>query len=407
MGNPISVLAFGHIPKFKGGRQQSGLANAMWALATHMGDPEHGVTVTFCATDVYAERTEIDGITVIGWRRMSLLWAILRRPIRFLRLQTRLIRACRKYQEPVVRTSLKAHLLRYAVDQVKPDFVHLHGCQSVIFLDAGIIRPELMVVTIHGIFGAKGPERLARMEAALTLEPLKFMVFVSSELKTSWNANFGEPLAPSTVVLNAYDNLSFYPSDKPPITKGGYKEEYYMVTIGNVSENKGQLRIVDALARLSELGAPYKIRYTMVGQSMPEGLAGHILKRASDAKLAVDHLPYLPPKDLRTLLLNADFMILASENEGFGLVFLESIACGTPIVLPTTLPICREYKLVTSDNAVLLKSHNVEAILAFLRELPKHTFIDVDVAASCSGFTWKAAGRHYRRLLKAEQNACN
>jgi glycosyltransferase involved in cell wall biosynthesis len=365
-----------------------------------MGGGENGATVTFCATDVYVERKEIDGITVLGWTLRSLLWAILRHPLHFLRLQARLTRACRIYSEPVVRTSLKAHLLRSIIVRLQPDYVHLHGCHSVIFLASGIVEAGLTVVTIHGIFGAKGPKRLALMEAALTQERLKLMVFVSSDVKKDWEINFGAPLAPSAVVLNAYDSLSFYAPQTPPQMKGGVKKTYHLMTVGNVSENKGQLRVVDALIQLSALGVPYDIRYTMVGESMPIGFADRILKRASDGGVSVDYHHYLSPKDIRTLLWSADFMILASENEGFGLVFLESIACGTPVVLPRTLPICHEAELISSHNAFLLQSHKVDAILAFLRELPEQRFVDADVAASCSGFTWKTAATQYLELLK-------
>lgn len=399
MQNFISILAFGHIPKFRGGRQQSGLANAMWSLATHMADPNRGIVVKFCATDVYVDQTEIDGIEVIGWTWLAILKSILHRPLRFLQLQTRLTIACLKYGEPVIRTSLKGHLLRSAFDRTRPDFVHLHTCQSVVFLEAGITEVEQTVVTIHGDFGATGPARYARMESALTRMPLRVLSFVTSDIKKSWYAKFGRPLAPVAVVLNAYDSQSFFRCDLPHRLKGGEKKVYHLVSIGNVSKNKGQSRVVEAIVRFSKLGAPYKIRYTMVGQSMPVDFAKSILKTASDTGVSVEHHHYLPPNEIRTLLWAADYMILASENEGFGLVFLESIACGTPVVLSKTLPICREEGIISSHNSVLLESHTVEAILEFLKELPQKIFTDFEVSDNCSNFTWKNAGRQYRNIL--------
>lgn len=405
MLNQLSVLAFGHIPRFRGGRQQSGLANAMWALATHMKSAGEGVDVTFCATDIYTPTTTIDGLPVIGWTRTSLLLTIFKRPLRSLQTLMRVARSCSAHKQPFLRTCMKAFLLQSAVDQIAPSYIHLHGCESVVFLEAGIVEGAKTLLTIHGIFGTAGPPRQSAMEAALTRFPFKLLIFVSRDIASEWQATFGAPQAQIAIVPNSYDSQAFYRCSGEPRVIGGDKDAYRLVSVGSVCDRKGQQRVIDALARFCEVDPPFAIHYTMVGQSIPDSFARIALARAATAGLAVTYEPYLAPNDLRRLLWQSDYMILATSNEGFGLVFLESIASGTPVVLPRNLPICHEPDIISPKNAVLLECASTDAILTFLRELPKHRFVDTEVAASIPGFTWEAAGRRYRKLLRPQSNA--
>ena len=92
-------------------------------------------------------------------------------------------------------------------------------------------------------------------------------------------------------------------------------------------------------------------------------------------------------------------MILPASNEGFGLVFLESIACGVPVVLPKELPICDEPDLISAANAVLLESASADAVFTFLASLPEHSFLDTTVAGSLPDGSWQDVGARYRSLL--------
>lgn len=399
----ISVLAFGHIPKFRGGQQQSGLANAMWAIAAHMHNSEQDVDLVFCATDIYATSITIDDVPVIGWTKMSLIRAILFGPLQSLRLVSRLMRLCRKYQQPALRTSLRALLLQDAINRTAPNYLHLHGCESVVLLQAGIFDCRKTLVTIHGMFGKEGPEPLARLEAALNRLPVKVLAFVSNDIASEWQATFGASEGKIEVIPNAYDSREFYRNKGAPLAKGGDKGTYRLVSVGSVCDRKGQLRVVDAMARFSKTVTDFSVEYTMVGGSLPDTFVDDVLRRAAEANILAHHIPYLAPGGLRALLWQADYMILPTSNEGFGLVFLESIACGTPVVLPKDLPICKEPEIISSANSVLLESSSADAVLAFLQDLPNHRFADADVAISIPEFTWSAVGQRYRNLLLSDQ----
>ncbi|MDX1747212.1 MAG: glycosyltransferase, partial [Halobacteriales archaeon] len=48
----------------------------------------------------------------------------------------------------------------------------------------------------------------------------------------------------------------------------------------------------------------------------------------------IEFLGYVPEEDLPGLYSSADITLFPPTYEGFGLVFLESMACGTPVVAP-------------------------------------------------------------------------
>ena len=56
---------------------------------------------------------------------------------------------------------------------------------------------------------------------------------------------------------------------------------------------------------------------------------------------AVRVLPFVSPEVLAAVYRRAAMTLLPSESEGFGLPVLESLACGTPVVL-SDIPVLRE-----------------------------------------------------------------
>lgn len=394
------LLAFGHLPKFKGGKQHSGLAAAEWFIAHRLNQMSDTVNVVFCATDVHSPMAEIDGLPVVGWTMPSLAKAALGAPGRTLTLLSALAKLCRSYELPLLRTLSKAIHLDDAIRRYSPDCIHLHGCDAAVYIRSGWFEAEKTIVTIHGIHGAEGPKRLSQLEAAVGQLDLRALVFVTSLVADEWVRTYGQPGSRVVVIPNAYDNSAFYRQAGADKEKGGTKMVYRLASIGSVSDNKGQTRVVEAIARFQQMNYGYDVEYSIVGDSADNAAVKQILNLARDLSVSVQHVPFLPPNQLRELLWDVDFMILPSQKEGFGLVFLESIASGTPVVLPMNLPICQEDGIISSDNSVLLEDASVDAILRFLLELPQHRFLDADVAFSLSKHDWQGVARRYSEILQ-------
>jgi len=115
-----------------------------------------------------------------------------------------------------------------------------------------------------------------------------------------------------------------------------------LLFVGYLSLRKGILHLLDAIARL-KTGA---VELTCVGQIEPT--ISRLIERHS---VKFVHYPTIPNGDLPGLYQAADLMVLPSLADSYGLVVLEALATGTPVL--TT----------TSTGAAELVSHGVNGFI--------------------------------------------
>src|SRR5207302_144452 len=80
----------------------------------------------------------------------------------------------------------------------------------------------------------------------------------------------------------------------------------------------------------------------------------------------VDFLGLLPASGVREELLAADAFVLASEVETFGVVVIEALACGRPVVVTAS---GGPDHLITAANGVLVPTGDPSALRDALREM--------------------------------------
>jgi glycosyltransferase involved in cell wall biosynthesis len=141
----------------------------------------------------------------------------------------------------------------------------------------------------------------------------------------------------SRVVLlpNAVDEESFYPAPKPVhlLRRYGLKAEQKIVfTLARLNSSeryKGCDLVLDALCILCDRRPD--IHYLLAGagddtrrirrESRQHGLENHVTLTG-----------FLPESDLRDHYNLCDLFVMPSRAEGFGIVYLEALACGRPVV---------------------------------------------------------------------------
>ena len=137
------------------------------------------------------------------------------------------------------------------------------------------------------------------------------------------------------------------------------------------------------------------------GLEHPESLA----KLAAELGMTA-YLRFVPPADRATLAQwyrAADVVTVPSYNESFGLVAIESLACGTPVIaakvggLPTAV----------GDAGVLVDGHDVgdwaRALDGLLADPARREVLAGRAVRHASGFGWAATTE---RLLQAYGEAC-
>jgi glycosyltransferase involved in cell wall biosynthesis len=132
-----------------------------------------------------------------------------------------------------------------------------------------------------------------------------------------------------------------------------------MVTPGNLIPLKGQNLVVEALCAIPDATL-------LIAGDGPErpGLEAQV--EALGLKRRARLLGSVPPGEMPALLAAADLMILPSEREGLANVWIEAMACGTPILI-TDVGGARE--VVDRPEAGRLVPREAKAISAAAREM--------------------------------------
>lgn len=152
-----------------------------------------------------------------------------------------------------------------------------------------------------------------------------------------------------------------------------------VVTAGNLIALKGQGLVIEAMRSLSG------VTLLIAGRGPDHGkLAAQIT--ADGLQDRVRLLGAMPHDQLPGLFAAADVVALPSASEGLANVWLEALACGTPIVI-TDVGGARE--VVDRPAAGQLVARNASAIAAGIAELLAGPAPQAEVAETIRDFTWE------------------
>jgi glycosyltransferase involved in cell wall biosynthesis len=226
------------------------------------------------------------------------------------------------------------------------------------------------------------PKALAQMlDAARQASGL---LAVSTALRQDMIA-LGMPAERITVHYTGLDRERFRPIERAAArcqvsaTLGLSPQGPLLVTPGALIPRKGQRFVIEALAALPQA------RLALAGTGEDEAaLRAH----ARDHGVAerVHFLGQVGHASLAPLLSAADVMVLPSSSEGLANVWVEALACGTPIVV-TDIGGARE--IVHDDSAGRIVARDAAAIAAAVSVILADPPSQAQVAANVAGFSWE------------------
>jgi len=162
-----------------------------------------------------------------------------------------------------------------------------------------------------------------------------------------------------TVVHNAVDLNLF-----KPMNKKVFKRKT-ILSIGRLDKIKGYEFLLEAMKRVLEINKDVDL--LIVGRGPEEHNIKKIAKNLdiSDNVIFID---FIPSNDLPVYYSSSEFFALATLCESFGIVFIEAMACGTPVV-STNVGAVPE---VVGEGGILVEPRNpdqlAEAMLKLLND---------------------------------------
>ncbi|MDO4994519.1 MAG: glycosyltransferase [Bacteroidales bacterium] len=167
----------------------------------------------------------------------------------------------------------------------------------------------------------------------------------------------------SVVVNNMVGRLFTY---RERVRQTGDAEVVQFIAIGNLIEIKGFNTLLYALQRVNEKCRGWRLR--IIG----EGALRHQLEALAQSLglgQQVELVGKQMPEDIVRMLGESDLFVLSSTSETFGVVAIEALAVGLPIVA-TDCGGPREY--VTKENGVLTPVGDAERMASSLHYMMEH-----------------------------------
>ena len=213
------------------------------------------------------------------------------------------------------------------------------------------------------------------------------LLAVSAALKADMIA-LGMPGERIAVHYTGLDHARFAPIERAAAraaiaaTLGIPADGPLLAATGALIARKGQTLAVKALARLGR----DDVRLALAGKGEDEP-ALRALTEALGLAERVHFLGQVGHDRLPQLLAAADAMVLPSASEGLANAWVESLACGTPLVIP---PIGGAREVVRDDSAGRIAERTTEGIAAALEDLLAGPPSQAAVAANAARFSWEA-----------------
>ncbi len=307
-----------------GTRDTGGMSVYVLALARELGRAGHGV-------DIFTLRRHPDEPVVSS-----------------LASDVRIVTLDSGQPKPPAKNDLPRHseVLAMAVETFRSgsgrayDLIHSHywiSGEIGRMLGARWNRPHVM--TFHTLAALKNstgqgkpePDLRQRAERQLVQSADALLVACQRE-KDNLCECYGAAPERIDLVPGGVDFERFHPQDRAAARGrlGFDREAVILLSVGRLAPLKGQARIVEALAQCDD-----DVRLVLVGGDGPEDPEQQRLQQLA-ARIGVAarvvFTGSVPPGELPAYYAAADVYVQASHYESFGLVGLEALACGRPVV---------------------------------------------------------------------------
>jgi asparagine synthase (glutamine-hydrolysing) len=200
------------------------------------------------------------------------------------------------------------------------------------------------------------------------------------------------PEGRAVVLPNALD--PFFPIASVP-TRRGPPVILTVTRLSRADRYKGVDHLIEAMPAIRAAIPDISLRIVGRGDDVPRLQA---LRSRLGVRSAVEFLGYVDDRRLNTELQVCNLFALPSEREGFGLVFLEAMACGKPCLGARAGGIP---EVITADTGVLADYGDVPGLAAAAIAALKRDWNQEAILARARHFSYSQFKTHLASLLSA------
>ncbi len=269
------------------------------------------------------------------------------------------------YLTPKFRLQIGRRLFRkYIAEHGMPDIVHAHNA-----IYAGIIAAWIKknntpyVITEHSSSYAR--KKIRQWQLPLVREALKnaaVRVVVSTSLGKTLETQFGQTARPWEWIPNILDKTfetTLFPDNKKTCTDRTFR----FLNIAGLVETKNHANLLRAFADKFRGKNNVQLR---IGGSGPLRCELEALAKSLGIAHQAIFLGPLGREQVYNEMQACSVFVLSSDYETFGVVLIEALACGKPVIATACGgPEC----IVHSENGMLIPSRDVAALGNAMEEI--------------------------------------
>ena len=282
----------------------------------------------------------------------------------------------------------------------KFDLIHAHGVLpdgfSAILLKKRYHKP--VVMTVHGVdvYATIHKSDSCKKAIAKTLRKADRIITVGSPLKDKVACFIsGDKVA----VVNNGVNLSKIFKGKS-ILRSKYDGKKIILSVGSLIERKAHRYVLKALKEL--INDIPNVVYLIIGDG-PEKKRLQKCVKALKLDQYVEFVGVLPHKNVMEYMSICDIFVLSSWDEGFGVVYVEAMAHGKPVIGCNGEGI--EDVVTNSETGVLVKAKDVKELKAAMLKLLKDEKYAQKLGEKgrnlvIKNFTWKINAKKNIRIYE-------
>ena len=308
-----------------------------------------------------------------------------------------------KYLNSIQAFRALARFLRHHRERF--DLIHAHFAYTAGFaaVRAGRSLGLPAIVTAYGsdinVYAKRTPKNL--VAASFTIWGLRHataLTALSHDLATKIET-LGVSGRKITVIPLGISETTFFPrGDKSTLRRQLQLPDngHLFLFVGNWVPVKGLTFLFEALAQVCQKLPTAQL--VMIGHGVLESFLQQQAQQLGIAKKII----WAGPKahaEIPLWMSAADFLVLPSLSEGYGLVVLEALACGTPVIASRVGGIPEI--LVSSDFGIMVPPRNSEALAQAILDAAGKNWDQTKLAAYARANTWSERAQ---RFLKVYQN---
>lgn len=219
------------------------------------------------------------------------------------------------------------------------------------------------------------------------------VVALSKDLATS--ALRSDPIVKIDVVPNGIESELFLKNNSVKEQQGAEKP-IELICVARLIERKGIQHLLMALAEMKE-----SLHLTVVGEGnyMPELQALATRLNLDDR---VNFYGYCPREKLVGLYNRSDIFVLPSMAESFGMVFVEAMSCGLPVIGARVGGVP---DIISESNGILVEPGSVKSIAVAIRTLAGDSELRNAMASenrikAVDEYSWSSVADKYQAIYR-------